>query len=988
MTCSDSNTACACGCCAGVEVTTPRIVWNPPGLPAVRWRVGEHADFLQTLLNRIAAVPVDIDTGEIGPHGRMRVERLYPLRALRTRSSDDPTIALLDGWSTLADVLSFYTERIANEGFLRTATELRSVIELARLVAYRRRPGVSASVFLAFTADETWKDSEPMIVPAGARVQSMPDPNQLPVMFETDAPLPALPQWNILNPRQKRPLFLSFTRSKDFGVLYAQGTSTNLTTNQAILFLFGDKHGQQVPRLIAKVMPEFDTDRTRVDLVGAPEVATPIGLPVDLDAVITQLERRPSIPPRSPAQLALSPKQTFGAGATASDGLLLAFHPFAAKTFFQARANAQVAPPSDLQTVLAMRVKASAYAHTAPTRMKTLESGEVVSIGEWNLIEAGGHLGHFELPPRLRQLDLDTTYEAILPDTWVVVERPARPKLGDQPARPRQQLITKVVEVQTVGRTDYNFPAKVTRLVLRDAWLTKKDTLLSDVRSTVVYAAPDPLALTDIPVDDPICGQEIELDRQIDGLQPGRWLIVAGERTAAPKPTGAEEAAGGDLPTPGVMESEIVMLSGVRQDTLYVADEQIVSPAASEKHPKLPGDKIHTFLQLSAPLAYCYKRSTVVIYGNVAHATHGETRREPLGSGNAAQTFQTFTLKNAALTYVSDPNPSGIDSTLKVYVNDVRWHEAENLLDLGPTDHGYLTAADVDEKTGVTFGDGSNGARLPNGIENVRAVYRSGIGAGGNVRAQQLTQLVANTDGLKSVINPKPASGGANAEALTSIRARAPLAVSALDRLVGTIDYADFARLFAGVAKASASRLASPHGQVVQVTVAGEDDIPIEVTSDLYGHLLVALERYGDPYLPIRLLRRELLLIVIAARIRLHPDYLWESVRPRLEAALFERFGFDQRQLGQNAYAAEAIAAMQAVPGVQYVDLDLFDAVSETIPPHQLDTLGTTLTGVKDRIPALPDRIDPMTGQPRPAQLVVLSQSLSTLLMLTEVPND
>ena len=49
-------------------------------------------------------------------------------------------------------MLTFYQERIANEGYLRTATERRSVLELARLVGYQlaaRR--VAASVYLAYT---------------------------------------------------------------------------------------------------------------------------------------------------------------------------------------------------------------------------------------------------------------------------------------------------------------------------------------------------------------------------------------------------------------------------------------------------------------------------------------------------------------------------------------------------------------------------------------------------------------------------------------------------------------------------------------------------------------------------------------------------------------------------------------------------------------------------------------------------------------------
>src|SRR5678816_3746877 len=76
-----------------------------------------------------------------------------PLRALTTRDPSDFSIALLDGWATVADVLTFYEERIANEGFLRTATERRSILELARLIGYELNPGVAASVHLAYTVD-------------------------------------------------------------------------------------------------------------------------------------------------------------------------------------------------------------------------------------------------------------------------------------------------------------------------------------------------------------------------------------------------------------------------------------------------------------------------------------------------------------------------------------------------------------------------------------------------------------------------------------------------------------------------------------------------------------------------------------------------------------------------------------------------------------------------------------------------------------------
>ena len=93
----------SCGCCEGVHPLTPAGTENLPGLSALAYRVGTHARFKATMQAALA--------------------RFGNLARLTTREDDDPSIALLDVWATVADVLTFYQERIANEGYLRTATE-------------------------------------------------------------------------------------------------------------------------------------------------------------------------------------------------------------------------------------------------------------------------------------------------------------------------------------------------------------------------------------------------------------------------------------------------------------------------------------------------------------------------------------------------------------------------------------------------------------------------------------------------------------------------------------------------------------------------------------------------------------------------------------------------------------------------------------------------------------------------------------------------
>ena len=139
-----------CGCCEGIQQLTPLSIANRPGLNALVYRAGTHASFLETMLAQLSKMKLRL--GDLGiplPATADPNTPIYPLRGLTTRDESDPAIAMLDAWATVADVLTFYQERIANEGFLRTATEHRSLLELARLVGYALRPGVASSVFLA-----------------------------------------------------------------------------------------------------------------------------------------------------------------------------------------------------------------------------------------------------------------------------------------------------------------------------------------------------------------------------------------------------------------------------------------------------------------------------------------------------------------------------------------------------------------------------------------------------------------------------------------------------------------------------------------------------------------------------------------------------------------------------------------------------------------------------------------------------------------------
>ena len=94
-----------CSCCEGLTPETPVRIANRPGLSAIAYRTGAYASFRKSLLARLSASGIPA------------------LQKLTTRNEDDFTIALLDAWSMMADVLTFYQERIANESYIDTLTE-------------------------------------------------------------------------------------------------------------------------------------------------------------------------------------------------------------------------------------------------------------------------------------------------------------------------------------------------------------------------------------------------------------------------------------------------------------------------------------------------------------------------------------------------------------------------------------------------------------------------------------------------------------------------------------------------------------------------------------------------------------------------------------------------------------------------------------------------------------------------------------------------
>ncbi|MDI1292340.1 MAG: putative baseplate assembly protein [Methylobacter sp.] len=1087
---SFNNTTC--GCCTGIKKSTPAATDNRPGLNSLHYRVGDYATFLETMLARLSTLCLgteqDCKTG-LGT---------YPLQKLSSRTADDFAIALLHGWATVADVLTFYQERLINEGYLRTATERRSVLELARLIGYQPRPGVSASVFLGYTLDDKLK--EQALIGKGTRAQSIPGPGELPQSFETSEDLQARAAWNNLKPRMSRPqtvysLFLDVKGPR----IYLSGIDTKLKVNDPLLVdVMGDNNpilfrvkevvadalGNRTLVMLQTKHQQFDASRDVLDIltrhkniefilldsgdglpgffsfafnvdgstklysisdgnewsfthtangaqfielsrgdehlvyeVKAIEIIDGISLTYlrltlqgaqFYSSMLTALNTRPSLQPRNATRLHRGLTEQFlgvptvqdddgeapvfrsiSAGAkTASASFLIKglstiaegsnavvkrFAPMLHDNLAIATSNAGITETNPIK-VYALRAKATPFGYNAPLRPTSFNRDKgVYNVAEWLITDPYNEQSSITAEDyhKPKVLYLDADYD-ITPDSWIVIENKSL----------RTQRIMRVDEdhIQHKALAAYGISGKTTQLNLQQVWIRSEEPF-STVRDTTVYIQSEELELAEEPVSTPICGgvdDLIELEDYYEALEAGRWVIVTGERD--------------DIPgTTGVRFSELAMLSVVQQDI----NRQTIHLHPGKRRYTLPGDKIHSFIQLAKPLAYCFKRDTIKIYGNVVKATHGETRQEVLGSGNGAKALQAFTLKQPPLTFVPAANPSGADSTLKVWVNGVEWHQSKSLNTLTATGRSFISKTDDEGKTTVIFGNGHQGARLPTGIENIKAEYRNGIGKAGNVKAEQISLLVSRPLGVKEVINPLRASGGADKESRDQARKNAPLTVAALDRLVSVQDYQDFSRTYAGIGKACATELSDGRRQIVHVTIAGADDVPIDESSDLFLNLRQALHDFGDPFQPIQLAVRELMLLVISAKIKINADYQWERVVVSLRTALLKALGFEQRELGQNVMLSEIIGVMQGVPGVDYIDIEAFGGLPEKelvsgqrrpLTPGQIAERVQQIAEQESLKPYLPVNLAKSEGGViRPAQMAFLSPDVPESLILNQI---
>ncbi|MCX6028852.1 MAG: putative baseplate assembly protein [Chloroflexi bacterium] len=831
-----------CGCCEGLQPQTPARIYNRPGLAAIAYRTGDHARFKASMLAALSAV-----------------RRRPALGGLRTREDDDPSLALLDAWATIADVLTFYQERIANESYLRTATERLSVAYLAALTGYHLQPGVAASTYLAFTLEDS---PGATTLPAasigvGTRVQSIPSGGGLPQTFETVQAVTGRPEWNALKPRLTQPQVIS----KSVAGVTVKGLATTIKAGDSVLIV--ESPGVQALRTVTRTSVTKETQTTYVELDRAGG---------EVLAVKEDVFERTTFPVAlQPLSNAAVNTHLIGYRWRAADVVTLASVQRWSLRSLKANISHVLGHPTTQPDagIFLFRRTAAPFGYNAPVWQLLSETQRGALAASYGYTEPDGWEGRTvqqDSGADKNLLYLDTTYPAIATESWIVLRN-----------QQNSTMLFQVADNVEMSRTAYTVSGKVSRLKV-------KGTLPSSykLRETSVLVESERIELAEAPLPEQMERDAIALAGAYPELAAGQPVIVTGE----------------PLDPAGQVTSEVATLLDVTIEGGY------------------------TRLYLKKPLAHDYVRKTVTFNANVALATHGETKQEVLGSGDASQAYQSFKLKHPPLTYVVFAESGKAESTLEVRVNDLLWHEAEDLARLGPHDRRYIVRLADDGSTTITFGDGEHGARLPTGVENVSATYRSGSGLDGQLDAGQLALLTRRPPGVRAVTNPTPTTGADDAASRDAVRRNAPLAVLTLDRIVSLQDYEDYARAFPGVAKALATLAWEGQTQAVFLTVVGPrgDELPQDGQT-LLG-LLTALRKYGDPHTPLHVRSCRQAWFQVQVNVKVHGDYVQARVFTTIEQALRDRFSFDAREFGQPVSIGEVVAAVQNVPGVVAADVD------------------------------------------------------------------
>lgn len=346
----------------------------------------------------------------------------------------------------------------------------------------------------------------------------------------------------------------------------------------------------------------------------------------------------------------------------------------------------------------------------------------------------------------------------------------------------------------------------------------------------------------------------------------------------------------------------------------------------------------------------------ITVYGNLARANQGKTEQQMvLGSGDSRQSFQTFDLPKAPLTYLLDENQTPAQAPeLQVYVAGRLWKRVDTFFNSGPEDQVYVVREDQDGNSWIQCGDGKSGARLPSGRRNVVALYRTGNGAAGLLEDDAKPQATGKLKQLEDVFLPAEVVGGDQAESLDIAKEAAPGRMQSLGRLVGLADIEAETLALPGVLRARADWVESSGAALVRVVVLTQSGTAAAV-ENIQGALKTYSRCRGPARYAIEAERGLLQYIYLKVRVGYAANRLLADIEAEVKEALGLTgeegngiegtdglFSLKNRRFGQGVHCSQILAAVQQIDGVTWVEIDDAQALDLGTPamtdPSELPT--------------------------------------------------
>ncbi len=264
---------------------------------------------------------------------------------------------------------------------------------------------------------------------------------------------------------------------------------------------------------------------------------------------------------------------------------------------------------------------------------------------------------------------------------------------------------------------------------------------------------------------------------------PLRWEVSAGDNQWDPAEV-LDDLTGGFNYGSGAVElqlperSAIQMLGGQRLHWLRCRIDELT----------VAGKSGATYTQ--APEIYSITAAPIGALLPTAHSARAGMELLGISDGTPGQEFALRTspvlpLAQSETLMVQNPGEEGWTT----------WQLRESFASSGPTDNHFsidLVGGLIEFGPAIRETDGSwtqYGAVPPKGALLRFAGYRHGGGRAGNVAPGTLTMLKSSLAGIESVVNPRAAVGGVDAESLTAARQRAAMEIRSRYRAVTAEDY-------------------------------------------------------------------------------------------------------------------------------------------------------------------------------------------------------